>query len=453
MGPAVLLWFDVEDYINEESDDALLALLQLLAAKGVRATFKLVGEKVRALEARGRSDILDALKRQAIGYHTDLHSQHPTVSEYCEPLGFAAGAALFERREAGGLEDLRRLLPVPVSTYGQPGASWAAQAFPVLRKWQIPTYVDSIDIIDLGQGPFWFCGILTVTHIRGTLRMALNEQGLGEAIRRFDQLVADDERLISIYYHPCEFATAEFWDAVNFKRGSDTPRERWKRSRLRAPGDMERDVQQLGRWIDHMLARQCVFLGTDELLGTPGFGNADSGLHVTDADVRALAAGWRETVNYASCQGSWLCASEIFSLLSAAFCGQALRPIFAYGPEHRIASDDGAAGLPEDYRKALSEAWPRVMGEPQLPDCFIINGKRVSPVDMACTVAKMLREPPDPNQPVPVVRGVLAPEQHVSNNRRFGAKWVIFPEGWTADGVLETTRLQTWTLKPAAWSA
>jgi len=93
------------------------------------------------------------------------------------------------------------------------------------------------------------------------------------------------------------------------------------------------------------------------------------------------------------------------------------------------------------------------MGEPQLPDCFIINGKRVSPVDMACTVAKMLREPPDPNQPVPVVRGVLAPEQHVSNNRRFGAKWVIFPEGWTADGVLETTRLQTWTLKPAAWSA
>jgi hypothetical protein len=101
--------------------------------------------------------------------------------------------------------------------------------------------------------------------------MALNEQGLGEAIRRFDQLVADDERLISIYYHPCEFATAEFWDAVNFKRGSDTPRERWKRSRLRAPGDMERDVQQLGRWIDHMLARQCIFrpeIGARQALAT-----------------------------------------------------------------------------------------------------------------------------------------------------------------------------------------
>ncbi len=93
------------------------------------------------------------------------------------------------------------------------------------------------------------------------------------------------------------------------------------------------------------------------------------------------------------------------------------------------------------------------MGVLQLPECFILNGKKVSPVDMACTVAKMLCEPPDPNQSVPVVRGVLAPEQHVSNNRRFGAKWVIFPEGWTADGVLETTRLQTWTLKPAAWRA
>ncbi|NLM79401.1 MAG: hypothetical protein GX173_15200 [Ruminococcaceae bacterium] len=80
----------------------------------MRGTFKLVGEKIRVLEERGRQDILEALKQQGIGYHTDLHSQHPTVSEYCEPLGFSDGAALFEQREVRGLEDLRRILPEPV---------------------------------------------------------------------------------------------------------------------------------------------------------------------------------------------------------------------------------------------------------------------------------------------------------------------------------------------------
>ena len=50
----VLLWFDTEDYLLPASDDAALRVARFLSDEGVRATFKVVGEKARRLEARGR---------------------------------------------------------------------------------------------------------------------------------------------------------------------------------------------------------------------------------------------------------------------------------------------------------------------------------------------------------------------------------------------------------------
>src|SRR5262245_42505113 len=54
----VILWFDTEDFLLPADDDATLRLAELLSARGVRATFKLVGEKARVLERRGRTDVI-----------------------------------------------------------------------------------------------------------------------------------------------------------------------------------------------------------------------------------------------------------------------------------------------------------------------------------------------------------------------------------------------------------
>ena len=77
----VLFWFDVEDYLTPESDDALLSLLDCFERQGVQGTWKGVAEKARVLEERGREDVIRALQRQDIGYHTDTHSQHPVLAE------------------------------------------------------------------------------------------------------------------------------------------------------------------------------------------------------------------------------------------------------------------------------------------------------------------------------------------------------------------------------------
>src|SRR6266436_6425181 len=82
----VVLWFDTEDYILPASDDAALRVAEFLHREGVRATFKVVGEKARTLERRGREDVINALKKHEIGYHSNWHSVQPSPAMYLSNL-------------------------------------------------------------------------------------------------------------------------------------------------------------------------------------------------------------------------------------------------------------------------------------------------------------------------------------------------------------------------------
>ena len=75
----VLLWFDVEDYLTAESDDAFYDILRILDEYGVRATLKFCTKKVELLQKKGRTDILEKLKRHELCFHTTEHSIHPAA--------------------------------------------------------------------------------------------------------------------------------------------------------------------------------------------------------------------------------------------------------------------------------------------------------------------------------------------------------------------------------------
>ena len=102
----VTLWFDTEDYLLPQDDDATKRLAEMLTRLGVRATFKIVGEKARVLESRGRRDVIAALKRHDIGYHSNTHSQQPTIAVYLQNAGWEDGRAEFYRREVQGVRDI-----------------------------------------------------------------------------------------------------------------------------------------------------------------------------------------------------------------------------------------------------------------------------------------------------------------------------------------------------------
>ena len=134
----VWAWFHTEDYVEPAADDATLRLAEELRGRGVRATFKLVGEKVRALESRGRQDVIRALSFHDIGYHGDNHSIPPAPAVYLRDMGWLDGAAEFERRERPGVADLRRIFGMTPSCYASPGNSWGPQSLRALLRLGIP---------------------------------------------------------------------------------------------------------------------------------------------------------------------------------------------------------------------------------------------------------------------------------------------------------------------------
>ena len=255
-----LFWFDVEDYITPESDDALKGLLEIFEAHGVQATWKLVAEKARVLEERGRTDIIRLLQRQDIGYHTDDHSQHPVLAEYLRDMGWEDGAQEVFRHEAAGYRDVTRICG-PSSTFGQAGGSWAPQLYPVLQDLDIPLFMDESGHIGLDGEPFHYCRVLHINRMQDQftrMNFKAGEAGLNEGVARFDAIcdkLGDNGGLVSIYYHPCEWATTAFWDGVNFGGGATPARQDWQPAPLLPPGDMEAGLLVFRRYVEHVVAQ------------------------------------------------------------------------------------------------------------------------------------------------------------------------------------------------------
>ena len=450
MGIKILLWYDVEDYITTESEDALLELIKMMDLRDIRGTFKLVGEKVRRLKEHGRTDILERLKRHEIGYHTDFHSQHPTVSEYLEYSGFKDGAIEFERRELQGLKDIINITGMMPVTYGQPGSAWAPQVYPALLKWNIHVYLDVYEFISIDKKPFWFGGVLNITDPRGVLRMELIEDGLEKAKKSYDILYEkaskDRNEIVSIYYHPCEFATKDFWDKYNFSYGINTPEEKWKKPPVRSREEMRFYIERLGDFLDYIISKDDVdFVTAGEILHY----EIKNKTPITGEEVKRLASNVYNELSFDTSDNRTLSASEIFSLFSRYLNGQELTPELIYGPENQVDTEVNERINVHKLIEATNIEYPDVFGHKQLPDYFITDKGRINPVDMTCTLAKIIREDLREDDEISIIRGTLKSSHYINEDDNLGKKWIIFPTEFRAPNIIRTAKLQSWTLKPA----
>src|SRR5579859_6641031 len=169
----VVLWFDTEDYILPASDDAALKLADWLHKEGIHATFKVVGEKARTLEKRGRTDVIEALKKHEIGYHSNFHSTQPSPAMYLSALGWEDGVAEFKRREGPGLDDVKRIFDRKPTCYGQPGSSWGPQSFGAIHELDVPIYLDAGKHVGLDGRPHYYCNVFTMYQLTHTIRTSL----------------------------------------------------------------------------------------------------------------------------------------------------------------------------------------------------------------------------------------------------------------------------------------
>ena len=437
----VLLWFDTEDYIEPASDDAALRLATELDQLGVRATFKIVGEKARTLEKRRRWDVIRALARHDIGYHSENHSLQPVPAVYLRDTGWLEGAAEFERREGPGVQDLRRLFGVTPSTYGQPGSSWGPQSYRALLRLGIPTYVDEGSHVGLDEQPFWYCGVLHVFRMgRFLVRPNLREAELPQALERFDQayaaLQARGGGVISTYYHPNEFVTTEFWDGVNFMRGARPEPSEWRRPKVRTKEDSEQCYRVLRRYVEYAKAKPEVrFITARDL---PQLYQNDVPAHPLDREMAARHLAERQTF-LATAEGTWSAADLLQILLG-------LPPQRVEGPLDRRDSTYRGDTIPRVvFERAQADVADFIRHHRRLPAEVWIGAERLSLADFAATLAGSDQRAAS----VPVRRGNPEMERYVASDPRKTFNWIIHPEGFDGSKLLELARLQAWTLKPA----
>ncbi len=437
----VVLWFDTEDYIEPAADDAALHIAQDLTGMGVRATFKIVGEKARVLEQRGRWDVVRALALHDIGYHSNFHSVQPTPALYLRDLGYLEGAAEFERREGPGARDLARIFGVRPSCYGQPGNSWAPQSYAALRHMGIPMYLDEGDHVGLGEQPFWYGGLLHVFHMgRFQLRAPLDGgEPLTNSYARFDQAAAELSTrgggVISIYYHPTEFVTTEFWDAVNFAKGANPERVAWVRPRRRSEAESARCFGILHDYVAHAKGVPGVrFVTARELLQLHGNPAAP---RVERAQIAAHMAA-RQT--FLETGGGALSAADMVLALLG------MEPQFVEGPTARLAGSFRGERIPRAaFERAKADAVSFIAANRRLPAEVWIGSATLSIGDFAATLAGDDGAAGE----ISVRRANLEFERYFSSEPGKAFDWPIHPAGFRAPELLELGRLQGWTLKPA----
>jgi len=459
----IVLWFDTEDYILPPSDDAAKRLATFLTDQGIQATFKVVGEKARTLERRGRTDVIAALQKHAIGYHANTHSQHPTPAEYESVLDWETGASEFTRRERPGFDDVQRIFKQKPCCYGQPGNSWAPQSFPSLASWGVGLYLDEAEHVGLNGQPFYYGGLLNIFNTKEGPQLRANDDwtNLEESKTKFrqfyEQMTGNGGGLISLYFHPCEFIHSQFWD-VNFARGANPSRDQWQIYPLRPPDSRERAFHYFEQLIRYMKSfPEVQFITGPQAMRL--YADGARGRQFSAGELTEIASRVASDVNFQDRGAYTLSPAEIMTLLAEWLtplpdATTALIPPFTvYGPS--LPSPP----LPEplevsrsEFQRSVSDLLIFIQRHHQIPSAVWLGSKPVPPESFLVAMAKLASQSANGSAlPEKVILSPtrLATEKFIATDSQMLWSWPIFPPGFHSEHLMELARLQAWTLKPA----
>ena len=469
----VTLWFDTEDYILPQSDDAAKRLAEMLTQLGIKATFKVVGEKARVLEQRGRKDVIAALKKHEIGYHSNYHSLHPTPAEYLQNADWDEGVAEFYRRELPGVKDIQRIFDVMPSCYGQPGSSWGPQSYAALKQMGINVYLDDSTHVGIDDQPFYYGGLLNIfkmgTHI---VRMDLSgddnlAKGKAKFMKSYEILKAKGGGTISIYFHPCEWVHKEFWDGVNFSRGANPARKDWKLPPMRTKEETEKAFRDFEEYAKFIKAQSGVRYVTANELGELYKDEAASHAF-TITEARILAEQVQKEITFQKVDDCLLSSADTFLLLTDSVLNlldkreKSIRwkwmalngPATAFKPSSGTPRREKVEM--ESFIAAIRDVASFVHTQKRVPSEVWIGANNISPADYLATVGAIF-EPAlsyalgGTNLPDQIIlrKGNFTADSYVANDDPKIFNWVIHLEGFHAPKLMELAKLQAWTLKPA----
>ena len=462
------LWFDIEDYVSRETDDPPLVFINILKKCNVPVTCKLVSEKVRALVERGRSDVISAISDCDVGSHSDTHSQHPTVWEYLANLDVASGAKEFMSREGPGLKLLSEVFHRTPSCYGHPGVMWAPHVYPALRNMGINVYLDETGILNLNDQPYWYCGLLNLNGAgRNLIRFdySFNKPAgivtMKSKFRRiYNRLHNGDGGAVSILLHPQTAVNRKIWDVVNFARGKNRTKDKYKRPPAQPRKVTERAYEQFEEFIRYVSSFEDVqwITATDaaKIYRRPGE------IRLERNEWTRVAKHFLASQSYMKTRHGFLSPAEGF--YAATVCLAQYHDTNTLpdqivikeplGPMANARTKGKKAFSAENFLATAKSARVFMDSEACIPTTLSVgNYAELSPHDYLATACKLLdsityaRTPPGK---ITVIKGRAPQIHHLSKgNFKKACEWIVLPRNFSAPKIFEQALLQAWTLKPA----
>jgi len=456
MSAKLIFSFDSEDYETPAADDAELWWAEAMTRHGLRASVCVVGELARALDERGRRDVLDAWRRHEIAYHSDMHSAHPTHAEYLEVMDWDAGCRRVSAEEGRGLRDVRRLTGRQPIAHCKPGASWGPQVAATLERLGVPVFCDAP--YEWAPGlPAWYCGSLLLKyqhHFDGyfadpTDRVARMQRDL---VAKLEATPSDG--YLVMYTHPCRLVTASF--PQNFTAGRNPPREAWRPAPLRTAAEtaaLQRDFDAFLRWVGEELR--------PEMGSYQGLFQQRASRLITRVEPEA-AARLAERVPARPApirwEGGWLSAAEQWEVVVGLVGWESVprRLSSPFGPVEAAASLEQPLRAPfAMLQDACRQAAESAATQGRLPASVAMNGAVVGPNALlqAARAAALHREEtgawPAECAVLPAEETPALAEREDIARMRYQRTWSIFPPEFEGRELLRQARRQLWTMKPA----
>jgi hypothetical protein len=348
-----------------------------------------------------------------------------------------------------------------VWTYGQPGSNWAPQVFPVLRQWQIPTYVSGFGYIGVDCQPFTLGNILCTSHMYGPRLngemqqhlMGLNfelgqpgefEKHQAQFSRSLGQLSATGG-LISIINHPCTLVLEE-WFSTHMKSRELT----------------EAGYRHFEDFVQWALSHPNVeAIGASRLPEL--YPDRAVGKRFSSEELLALAEALSDEINYVRLGDVTVSAAEAFRLLIEAFAAYVERQHVPQHVDYAPVAEPPAGGpevpqdfvLPwEEFRRNVRRVVQEVRQTGAVPAVVQVSQLAVGPASYLAAVARLI---------VQVLRGGSPPasiairptrrrfEDYVDQAAAQAASGGAMapPGGIDTAGLYELAKLLAWTVKPA----
>ncbi len=251
----LILSFDTEDFVTPESDDALLMLATELHKHGREGCFALVGDKLRALLARGRRDVIEALRAHEIDYHSNDHHFFPLQAPLLEEMSWEDGLRWAIEHEARGVELVEQTFGDRPVAYIKADSHWTPPTLCAYRRLGIEVY-SSRHFAAADPQPYRYMNLQCLPYA-GMLDAFIAREGTPEQLADAalaevqSKLGAAGEHPVVYGTHPCMWVCEKFYDVHNVKRRGHPPaKAKWQPAPLLPPERIERNRKFLRRFLD-----------------------------------------------------------------------------------------------------------------------------------------------------------------------------------------------------------